>query len=132
MTPAEAWVSAVDGTGSRGLWLTLAGPHGERTLLQAILSEDTGLVDFSAGPLAKKRVEERLRALRAESPLPWVAAPARWAWATLVGAATRARAAGRPVSPELARWIERIGTPAAEPPPIHALLPGRGRRSRPP
>jgi hypothetical protein len=123
VTPAEAWVSAVDGTGSRGLWLTFAGPHGERTLLQAILSEDAGLVDFSAGPLAKKRVEERLRALRNASPLPWVAAPASWAWASLVEAATRTRAAGRPVPLELARWIERIGTPAAEPAPIHPLRP---------
>ena len=123
VTPAEAWVSAVDGTGSRGLWLTLAGPHGERTLLQAILSEDVGLVDFSAGPLAKKRVEARLRALRAESPLPWVAAPAVWGWATLARAAARARAAGRSVPVELTRWIERLGTPDAEPAPIHARLP---------
>jgi hypothetical protein len=122
-TPAEAWVSAVDGTGSRGLWLTLVGPHGERTLLQAILSEDAGLVDFSAGQLAKKRVEARLQALRAESPLPWVAAPAAWAWATLVGAAAHARAAGRPVPLDLARWIERVGVPPAEPTPIHARLP---------
>lgn len=123
VTPAEAWVSAVDGTGRRGLWLTLAGPHGERTLLAAMLSEETGLVDFSAAPLAKRRVEERLRALRAESPLPWVAAPARWAWATLVGAARRARAAGGAGSPELARWIERVGAPGDEPPPIHGRLP---------
>ena len=121
--PAEAWVSAVDGTGGRGLWLTLAGPYGERTLLAAVLSEENGLVDFSAAPLAKKRVEKRLRALRAESPLPWVPAPPRWAWATLVGAAARARESGRAVSQELARWIERLGVPAAEPSPIHAKLP---------
>ena len=34
----DAWASAVDGTGGRGLWLTLAGPYGERTLLAAVLS----------------------------------------------------------------------------------------------
>jgi hypothetical protein len=123
VTPAEAWVSAVDGTGGRGLWLTLAGPHGERTLLAAVLSEDTGVVDFSAGPLAKKRIEERVRALRAESPLPWVAVPAAWAWATLAVAATRTREAGRPVPPELARWLERGNPPGPEPPPIYARLP---------
>ena len=119
----EAWVSAVDGTGSRGLWLTLAGPYGERTLLAAMLSDETGLVDFSAGVIAKKRVAERLDALRAESPLPWVAVPARWAWATLVAAAERARAQGQAVPAELARWTDRLGTPAAEPAPIHARLP---------
>lgn len=119
----EAWVSAVDGTGGRGLWLTLAGPYGERTLLAAMLSDETGLVDFSSGAIPKKRVEERLRALRAESPLPWVAVPASWAWATLVAAADRARATGGVVPAELTRWIERLGTPAAEPAPIHARLP---------
>jgi len=119
----EAWVSAVDGTGGRGLWLTLAGPYGERTLLAAMLSDETGLIDFSSGAMAKKRVAERLRALRAESPLPWVAVPASWAWATLVRAAERASAAGGTVPPELGQWIERLGTPAAEPAPIHARLP---------
>ncbi len=119
----EAWVSAVDGTGGRGLWLTLAGPYGERTLLAAMLSDETGLIDFSSGALPKKRVEERLQALRAESPLPWVAVPARWAWATLVAAAKRVGAAGGTVPAELGLWIERLGTPAAEPAPIHARLP---------
>jgi hypothetical protein len=119
----EAWASAVDGTGGRGLWLTVAGPYGERTLLAALLSDETGLVEFSAGALAKRRVEERLRALRAESPLPWVGVSPRWAWAALVAAATRAREQGHPVPAELARWIERLGGPAAEPAPVHALLP---------
>ena len=59
----EAWASAVDGTGGRGLWLTLAGPYGERTLLAAVLSDETGLIDFSSGAIPKKRVEERLHAL---------------------------------------------------------------------
>ena len=119
----EAWVSAVDGTGGRGLWLTLAGPYGERTLLAAMLSDETGLIDFSSGAIAKKRVDAHLRALRAESPLPWVTVPARWAWATLVAAAERARATGGPVPAELDQWIERLGTPAVEPAPIYARLP---------
>ncbi len=123
VTPDEAWMSAIDGTGGRGLWLTLAGPYGERTLLAAIVSDETGLVDFSAGALAKRRVEERLRVLRAESPLPWVTLPAGWAWAQLVAAADRARAQGHPVPAELTAWIARLGVPAAAPSPIHALLP---------
>jgi hypothetical protein len=88
-----------------------------------MLSDETGLVDFSSGAIPKKRVEERLHVLRAESPLPWVAVPARWAWATLVAAAERAGTAGGTVPTELVQSIERLGTPAAEPAPIHALLP---------
>ena len=119
----EAWMSAVDGTGGRGLWLTLTGPYGERTLLAAMVSDESGLMDFSAGAIAKKRVEERLRALQAESPLPWVALPPRWAWATLVAAAERARAAGSTVPAELDHWVTRLGPPGPEPAPIHARLP---------
>jgi hypothetical protein len=119
----EAWMSAVDGTGGRGLWLTLTGPYGERTLLAAMLSDESGLMDFSAGAIAKKRVEERLRALQAESPLPWVAVPPPWAWATLVGAAERTRAAGGTVPAELDHWLTRLGPAGPEPAPIHARLP---------
>ena len=119
----EAWMSAVDGTGGRGLWLTLTGPYGERTLLAAVLSDESGLMDFSAGAIAKKRVAERLRALQAESPLPWVAVPPRWAWATLVESAEHARAAGGTVPAGLNQWIARLGSPGPEPAPIHARLP---------
>jgi hypothetical protein len=119
----EAWMSAIDGTGGRGLWLTLTGPYGERTLLAAMVSDESGLLDFSSGAIPKKRVEERLRALQAESPLPWVAVPPGWTWATLVGAAERARATGGTVPPELDHWIERLGRLPAEPAPIHARLP---------
>jgi hypothetical protein len=123
VTLGEAWASAIDGTGSRGLWLTLTGPYGERTLLAAMVSDETGLLDFSGGAIAKKRAEEHLRALRADSPLPWVAVPANWAWALLAKAADRTRQTGRSVPPDLARWIERLGAPPPEPAPIHARLP---------
>ena len=124
----DAWASAVDGTGGRGLWLTLAGPYGERTLLAAVLSDELGLLDFSTGAMPKKRIDEQLRAVQAESPLPWVTVPAGWAWATLVAAAERTRAGGRPVPPELGAWIERLGTPAAEPAPVYARLPAEATR----
>ncbi len=52
-----------------------------------------------------------------------MAVPARWAWATLVAAAERASAGGGAVPAELGQWIERLGTPAPEPAPIHARLP---------
>src|SRR5262249_54491236 len=119
----DAWASAVDGTGGRGLWLTVAGPYGERTLLAAALSDEKGLLDFSSGVVSKKRVEERLRAMRTESPLPWVAVRARWAWTLLLAAAERARATGGTVPAELARWQERLGTLEAESAPLPARLP---------
>jgi hypothetical protein len=124
----DAWASAVDGTGGRGLWLTLAGPYGESRLLAAALSDELGLLDFSTRAMPKKRIDEQLRAVQGESPLPWVMVPASWAWATLVAAAERTRAGGRPVPPELGAWIERLGAPAPAPAPVYARLPAEATR----
>ena len=88
-----------------------------------MLSDELGLLDFSAGAMPKKRIEEQLRAVQAESPLPWVPVPARWAWATLVAAAELARTAGGPVPAELSHSIERLGAPTPEPAPVYARLP---------
>jgi hypothetical protein len=120
----QAWISAVDGTGSRGCWLVLEGPFGERTLLSGVLNDVAGVLDFTSGPIAKKRLDERIRQIRGESPLPWVEVPPGWAL-QLFGEASRAsRAAGRTLPGELARWLDTLGS--AEPPetpPIHAGFP---------
>ncbi len=122
--PRQAWVSAVDGTGSRGCWLVLEGPPGERTLLSAALNDAAGVLDFAGGPIAKKRLDERLRAIRAESPLPWVEAPPAWAVHLLAEARRRHDETGTPLPGELARWLPLLeGAGAEGPPPIYARLP---------
>jgi len=122
-TARQAWVSAVDGTGSRGVWVVLEGPLGERTLLSGLLNDAVGLLDFAGGPIAKKRVDQRLAALRAESPLPWVEAPAAWALHLLAEGAARAAAGGGPLPAELARWRATLeAAPASAEPPIYAVV----------
>ncbi len=122
-TPREAWASAIDGTGSRACWLALEGPLGEQTLLAAILNDVAGVLDFTGGPIAKKRLAERLRAVQAESPLPWVAVPAAWALHLFREASRRHQVAGTAAPGELARWLAALGEPAAAPePPVYARL----------
>ena len=115
---AEGWMSAVDGTGSRGVWLAIEGPLGERTLLRGVVSDGTGLLDFAAEGIAKRRLGAWLAAVRAESPLPWVAVPAPWAWMTLV-AASRLGTSAPPR--DLLRWLDILGEPPAMEPPIRAV-----------
>ncbi len=117
--PRQAWASAIDGTGSRGLWLVLESRAGERTLLSAILNETGGVLEFAGGPIAKKRLDARLQALRAESAFPWAPLPPAWAAALLVEATARHAASGTPLPADLARWL--LALPAAEPgdPPIY-------------
>lgn len=121
--PARAWLSAVDGTGSRGLWLLLEGPLGEHVLCSAVLNDEVGLLDFAGEPIAKKRLEERRRALATESPLPWVEAPPAWAHHLLVEARSRHQDTGAPIPHDAARWLDALGPPpAALAPPIQARV----------
>ena len=120
----EAWMSAVDGTGARGLWLTLTGPYGERTLLAAMLSDETGLMDFSASAIAKKRVEERLRALQRGEPAPLGSGPAAVGLGDARrGRRARARRGAAPCPRSSTTGSSGSDAPAAEPAPIHARLP---------
>jgi hypothetical protein len=106
--PAQAWMSAVDGTGTRGVWLVLEGPVGERILISAIVNDQTGFLDGAAGSVTKKHLLTRLGALRADSPLPWVEVPPGWAVATLVEARDDHRRRGVPAPGDLDRWVDGL------------------------
>ncbi len=119
----QAWASAIDGTGSRGVWLVLDTPLGERTLLSAILNDGAGVLDFTSRSVGKKRLDDHLRRLRAESPLPVVALPPSWALHLLVEASGPHVQTGTPLPGDLSRWL--VTLPLPEPPaspPIHARL----------
>jgi hypothetical protein len=125
--PARGWLSAVDGTGAYGLWLAVAGPYGEQALLSAVVSDEVGVLDFAAGPVSRRRLEARLAALRAESPLPWVEVPAAGVWARLVAARRQGRLPSEAAARRLDDWIVALGQPdpaAAAPDPGSSPDPG--------
>ena len=123
--PISAWMSAVDGTGTRGVWLVLEGPLGAHTLVRAAVSDLVGLLDGGADATAKKRAEAELAALRAQSPLPWVAVPSEWAWWTLWQAlgVTGDPGSRRPGVAAIQRILGPLGPPPVTPvPPIQGRL----------
>ena len=121
--PSRGWASAIDGTGTRGVWLLLEDALGERTLVSAVVSDAEGVLDAASGPIAKKRLDERLLALQAESPLRWVEIPASWATWVLVEAARRHEARGTPLPGDLRRRLDALGEPDPEErPPVYARL----------
>jgi len=122
--PVQAWMSAVDGTGTRGAWLLLEGPLGAHTLVRAAVSDVAGVLDGAADARAKKQAERELAALRRESPLPWVPVPPEWAWWTLWRAAGTA-GDDEPRGPGAAavrRALGALGLPAEPAPPITRRL----------
>jgi hypothetical protein len=123
--PISAWMSAVDGTGTRGVWLVLEGPLGAHTLVRAAVSDLVGLLDGAADATAKKRAEAELATLRAQSPFPWVAAPPEWVWWTLWQAlgVTGDLGSRRPGVAAIQRVLGALGPPPATPrPPIQGRL----------
>ena len=102
--PARAWLSGIDGTGSRAAWILFEGGFGGTALCSLILNDTVGVLEAAGGEITKKRLDTELAALRANQKLPWIeVAPAR-AVAAVGDALTRHRALGTTPPAAFARW----------------------------
>jgi len=120
---SRAWISGVDGSGSRAAWILFEDGLGGLLLCSLIVSDTTGIVDVAGGGITRKRLETELAALRASQKLPWLqTAPARVL--ALVAEALALHAASGTAPPvAFARWQRLFeGTPAppAAPVPLDA------------
>src|SRR5262249_22540062 len=77
--PVRAWLSGIDGTGSRAAWILFEGGFGgQLQLCSLILNDEAGILEAAGGSITTKRLEAELRRLRAHKKLPWVESdPAR-------------------------------------------------------
>jgi hypothetical protein len=74
----RAWLSGIDGTGSRAVWVLFEAGFGGTALASLIVNDTAGILDVAGGEITRKRLEEELKSLRASQKLPWVeVAPAR-------------------------------------------------------
>jgi hypothetical protein len=116
----RGWLSGVDGSGSRAVWLLFEDAAGGQTLCSLIVNDEVGVMDVAGGEISRKRLTRELAALRASQKLPWIdVEPARALQA--VGEALAAhRARGTTPPAGFQRW-ERFFTVAEPPPPAPAL-----------
>jgi hypothetical protein len=70
--PLRAWISAIDGSGSRAMWLLFEGAFGGLELCSLIVNDVAGILEVAGGGITKKRLAAELAALRAAQKLPWV------------------------------------------------------------
>src|SRR5260370_673034 len=69
--PVRAWLSGIDGSGSRAAWILFEGGlGGGLRLCSLILNDEAGIMDAAGGPIARKRLEAELRGLRESQKLP--------------------------------------------------------------
>ena len=117
--PVRAWLSGIDGTGSRAVWIVFEGSFGALRLCSLILNDEIGILDVAGGDITKKRLERELAELAASQKLPWVETdPARAAGLVAEALARHRRAAAAPPA-AFERWRSLFDSvPAAEPPAL--------------
>jgi hypothetical protein len=108
----RAWLSGIDGTGSRAVWILFEGGlGGQLQLCSLILNDEVGVLEAAGGSITRKRLDTELRLLREHQKLPWVETDPVRACA-LVGEALalHARLATEP-PPEFSRWRRLFASP---------------------
>jgi hypothetical protein len=115
----RAWLSGIDGSGSRAVWLLFEGAWGGQALCSLIVNDEAGVLDAAGGEISKRRLETELAALRASQKLPWVEVEPARALAAVGAAVALHRARGTSPPSAFARW-ERLFTPS-EPAPLPEL-----------
>lgn len=118
----EAWLSAIDPSGSRLLWMARR-TGADMSSMSAMVNETVGVQEFYAGGTTRKSLRQAQRDLAARNGVPLVEAP----WQHVDALLQRAVATG--ATPERAAEIARarreiVPHPAATPPPppVDALV----------
>ena len=119
----EAWVSAIDPSGSRLLWMARRIGSGDMASMSAMVNETVGVQEFYAGGTTRKSLRQAQRDLGERNGVQLVEAP----WQHVDALLQRAVAIG--AKPEQAAEIARarreiVPHPAATPPapPVDALV----------
>jgi len=108
--PVRAWLSGIDGSGSRAAWILFEGGlGGGLRLCSLILNDEAGIMDAAGGPIARKRLEAELRGLRESQKLPWVEVDGARACALVAQALALHERLGTVPPPEFARWRKSFG-----------------------
>jgi hypothetical protein len=115
----HAWLSGVDGSGSRATWIVFEGAYGGLRLCSLILNDTAGITEVAGGDIARRRLDRELAALRESQKLPWVETdPARAVGLVAEALAVHAAASTSPPA-AFAPWRALFASaPAAEPPAL--------------
>jgi hypothetical protein len=109
----RAWMSGIDGSGSRAAWVVFADRYGGLELCSVIINDVAGIMEAAGGAIARKRLERELAGLRESQKLPWVEFPADEVVARIAEALALHERLGTAPPAAFARWQRRFPTHAS-------------------
>ena len=116
---ARAWLSGIDGSGSRAAWILFEGAYGGGALCSLILNDIVGITEVAGGDITKRRLEAELASLRAAQKLPWVETEPARTLGLVAEALELHRARGTSPPATFGRWEPFFAeVAAAGPPPV--------------
>jgi len=128
--PVRAWLSGIDGTGSRASWILFEGAFGALRLCSLILNDEIGILDAAGGDITKKRLERELAELAASQKLPWVETDPGRVSGLVAEALARHRDADTVPPAAFERWRSLFDhVPAADPPALPPADPALVERA---
>ena len=114
----RGWISAIDGSGSRAMWLLFDGAFGGLELCSLIVNDVAGVLEVAGGGITKKRLATELAALRAAQKLPWVETPPTRVVGTVGEALALHRTLGTSPPSGFARWQRHFDAGVPPVPPV--------------
>jgi len=127
---ARAWLSGIDGSGSRAAWILFEGAYGGGALCSLILNDVVGVTEVAGGDITKRRLEAELASLRAAQKLPWVETEPARVLGLVAEALALHRERGTAPPAAFGRWQPFFAEVApAGPPPLPAADPGLADRA---
>jgi hypothetical protein len=126
----RAWLSGIDGSGSRAAWILFEGAYGGGALCSLIVNDVVGITEVAGGDITKRRLEAELASLRAAQKLPWVETEPARTLGLVAEALALHRERGTSPPATFGRWQPFFADVApAGPPSLPAADPALAERS---
>jgi hypothetical protein len=130
--PAEGFVSGLDGTGTRMVWLVRPQPPRGVAAFHALITDSQGILDFQALESSRRKFHEYVEEARKQAPWEIVEADPEYCLGLMIEAAELNSKKGETPPGDFLKWKTLMGAPPALPlrPLIHRYLKEEEWKSR--
>jgi hypothetical protein len=130
--PAEGFVSGLDGTGTRMVWLVRPQPPRGVAAFHALITDTQGILDFQALESSRRKFHEYMEEVGKQAPWEIVEADPEYCLGLMIEAAELSSKKGETPPGDFLKWKPLMGAPPALPlrPLIHRYLKEEEWKSR--